>query len=201
MALLCECVNVSILVWKRLHSPGGPVKSCAGHSGRDGKHADSRSGDRPVPDPAGYRGRLVRGYLVVLPAEVGFATECSVAEMVLAGGQPRRVDMRGFPAPLEQESPAGQPETVIHGIVQTAVARSWARRPPPWSVHLRRVWQRFLLAVEMLPGVSRFQLLSDDRWTLIEDLPPVRTGKQGRPFSDARSMVEGTIYRYRCGIA
>jgi putative transposase len=53
----------------------------------------------------------------------------------------------------------------------------------------------------MLPGVSRFQLLSDDQWALIEDLLPVRTGKQGRPFSEARSMVEGIIYRYRCGIA
>lgn len=53
----------------------------------------------------------------------------------------------------------------------------------------------------MLPGVSRFQLLSDDQWSLIEDLFPVRTGKQGRPFSDARAMVEGIIYRYRCGIA
>ena len=49
--------------------------------------------------------------------------------------------------------------------------------------------------------VSRFQLLSDDQWTLIEDLLPVRTGKRGRPFQDARSMVEGIIYRYRCGIA
>ncbi|GAA5168995.1 MULTISPECIES: transposase [Amycolatopsis] len=29
----------------------------------------------------------------------------------------------------------------------------------------------------------------------------VRTGKPGRPFSDARAMVEGIIYRYRCGIA
>ena len=50
-------------------------------------------------------------------------------------------------------------------------------------------------------GVSRFQLLSDEQWALIEDLLPVRTGKQGRPFSDARAMVEGIIYRYRCGIA
>ncbi|MFI5615528.1 transposase [Amycolatopsis sp. NPDC051903] len=53
----------------------------------------------------------------------------------------------------------------------------------------------------MLPGVSRSQLLSDDQWALIEDLLPVRTGNQGRPFSEARSMVEGIIYRYRCGIA
>ena len=53
----------------------------------------------------------------------------------------------------------------------------------------------------MLLVVSRFQLLSDDQWALIEDLLPARTGKQGRPFSDARTMVEGIIYRYRCGIA
>lgn len=49
--------------------------------------------------------------------------------------------------------------------------------------------------------MSRFQLLSDEQWALIEDLLPVRTGRRGRPFSDARSMVEGIIYRYRCGIA
>ncbi|WP_135357382.1 transposase, partial [Mycolicibacterium sp. NCC-Tsukiji] len=45
--------------------------------------------------------------------------------------------------------------------------------------------------------MSRFQLLSDAQWSLIEDLLPVRTGKRGRPFQDARSMVEGIIYRYR----
>ena len=49
--------------------------------------------------------------------------------------------------------------------------------------------------------MSRFQLLSDSQWSLIEDLLPVRTGKKGRPFRDARQMVEGIIYRYRCGIA
>jgi transposase len=49
--------------------------------------------------------------------------------------------------------------------------------------------------------VARFQLLSDAQWALIEGLLPARTGRQGRPFSDARSMVEGIIYRYRCGIA
>lgn len=53
----------------------------------------------------------------------------------------------------------------------------------------------------MLVVVSRFQLLSDDQWALIEDLLPVRTGRRGRPFSNARAMVEGIIYRYRCGIA
>lgn len=30
---------------------------------------------------------------------------------------------------------------------------------------------------------------------------PRPTGRQGRPFSDARTMLEGIIYRYRCGIA
>ncbi|WP_345075250.1 IS5 family transposase [Amycolatopsis tucumanensis] len=53
----------------------------------------------------------------------------------------------------------------------------------------------------MLLVVSRFELLSDEQWALIEDLLPARTGKPGRPFSDARAMVEGIIYRYRCGLA
>ncbi|EHB53320.1 transposase [Mycolicibacterium rhodesiae JS60] len=49
--------------------------------------------------------------------------------------------------------------------------------------------------------MSRFQLLTDAQWSLIEDLLPARTGKRGRPFQNARSMVEGIIYRHRCGIA
>jgi transposase len=49
--------------------------------------------------------------------------------------------------------------------------------------------------------MSRFQLLTDAQWSLIEELLPMRTGKKGRPFRDARQMVEGIIYRYRCGIA
>ena len=49
--------------------------------------------------------------------------------------------------------------------------------------------------------MSRFQSLSGAQWALIEDLLPVRTGKRGRPFRDARQMMEGIIYRYRCGIA
>lgn len=36
---------------------------------------------------------------------------------------------------------------------------------------------------------------------LIAAFLPVRTGRPGRPFSDARTMVEGIIDRYRCGIA
>jgi transposase len=49
--------------------------------------------------------------------------------------------------------------------------------------------------------VSRFQVLSDAQWSLIGDLLPKPTGRQGRPFSDARRLVEGIAYRYRTGIA
>jgi len=49
--------------------------------------------------------------------------------------------------------------------------------------------------------MSRFQLLSDAQWSLIEGLLPGPTGRKGRPFSDARMMVEAIIYRYRTGIA
>lgn len=49
--------------------------------------------------------------------------------------------------------------------------------------------------------MSRFQALSDGQWALIEDMLPRRTGKKGRPFSDARLMVEAIVYRYRTGIA
>lgn len=51
--------------------------------------------------------------------------------------------------------------------------------------------------------MSRFQLLSDAQWSLIEGgmLPRPTGRKGGRPFSDARTMLEGIIYRFRCGIA
>ncbi|MCT1879328.1 IS5 family transposase [Kocuria rhizophila] len=49
--------------------------------------------------------------------------------------------------------------------------------------------------------MSRFQVLSDAQWSLIKELLPRPTGKPGRKFSDARTMVEGIIYRYRTGIA
>lgn len=48
--------------------------------------------------------------------------------------------------------------------------------------------------------MSRFQLLSDAQWALIEDMLPRPTGRRGRPFQDARRMVEGIVYRYRTGI-
>ena len=49
--------------------------------------------------------------------------------------------------------------------------------------------------------MSRFQMLSDAQWLLIESMLPAPTGRKGRPFTDARTMVEAIIYRYRCGIA
>jgi transposase len=49
--------------------------------------------------------------------------------------------------------------------------------------------------------MDRKSLLDDNQWELIEPLlPPQRSGK-GRPMRDHRQVVEGVIYRYRCGIA
>ena len=41
-------------------------------------------------------------------------------------------------------------------------------------------------------------MLSDAQWELIAPMLPTRTGRPGRPFSDARMMLEAIIYRYRC---
>ncbi|AYY13420.1 IS5 family transposase [Actinobacteria bacterium YIM 96077] len=49
--------------------------------------------------------------------------------------------------------------------------------------------------------MSRFRALSDAQWSMIEDMLPGPTGRRGRPFADARTMVEAIIYRYRTGIA
>jgi transposase len=49
--------------------------------------------------------------------------------------------------------------------------------------------------------MSRFRLLSDAQWSLIGPMLPSRTGRRGRPFADARLVVEAIVYRYRCGIA
>lgn len=45
--------------------------------------------------------------------------------------------------------------------------------------------------------MSRFVLLSDAQFALIADLLPGPTGRKGRPFADARTMIEGIVYRYR----
>ncbi|WP_085511612.1 transposase [Plantibacter flavus] len=43
-------------------------------------------------------------------------------------------------------------------------------------------------------------MLSDAQWSLIEEILPRPTARPGRKISDARTMLEGTIYRYRHGI-
>ncbi|MBT2597893.1 IS5 family transposase [Arthrobacter sp. ISL-72] len=49
--------------------------------------------------------------------------------------------------------------------------------------------------------MSRTSVLSDSQWSRIEPLLPARNGRRGRPFRGHRQVVEGIIYRYRCGIA
>ena len=38
--------------------------------------------------------------------------------------------------------------------------------------------------------MSRFRMLSDAQWSLIEPMLPRPTGRPGRKFSDARTMVD-----------
>ncbi|WP_441869230.1 IS5 family transposase [Pseudarthrobacter sp. TAF60_1] len=49
--------------------------------------------------------------------------------------------------------------------------------------------------------MSRTSVLSDDQWSRVEPLLPSSDGRRGRPFRGHRQVVEGIIYRYRCGIA
>uniref|UniRef100_UPI003592EEAD IS5 family transposase n=1 Tax=Arthrobacter oryzae TaxID=409290 RepID=UPI003592EEAD len=49
--------------------------------------------------------------------------------------------------------------------------------------------------------MSRTSVLSDDQWSRIEPLLPSSDGRRGRPFRGHRQVVEGIIYRYRCGVA
>lgn len=48
--------------------------------------------------------------------------------------------------------------------------------------------------------MSRFAVLSDEEWALVEPFMPVVSEKGGRPFADHRTMVEAIVYRYRTGI-
>ena len=41
--------------------------------------------------------------------------------------------------------------------------------------------------------MSRLQKLSDAQWSLIEGMLPRPTGREGRPFADARLMAEGIL--------
>lgn len=49
--------------------------------------------------------------------------------------------------------------------------------------------------------MSRFAVLTDDQWARIEPFMPCSDGRRGHPFRDHRQVVEGIVYRYRCGIA
>lgn len=48
--------------------------------------------------------------------------------------------------------------------------------------------------------MSRFRVLNDQQWALIEGLLPVNTARKGRPWADSRTVIEAIIYRYRTGI-
>lgn len=41
--------------------------------------------------------------------------------------------------------------------------------------------------------MSRFQMLSDAQWSLIEEMLPRPTRREGRPFSDAAGMVDWSL--------
>lgn len=49
--------------------------------------------------------------------------------------------------------------------------------------------------------MSRTSVLTDGQWARTQPLLPSSAGRQGRPFRGDRRVVEGIIYRYRCGIA
>ena len=49
--------------------------------------------------------------------------------------------------------------------------------------------------------MSRRRVLSEAQWEAIEPLLPAQRPWSGRPRRDHRQVVEGIIYRYRCGIA
>jgi transposase len=48
--------------------------------------------------------------------------------------------------------------------------------------------------------VSRSVVLTDAQWAVVAPLLPSSAGRRGRPFRDDRRVVEGIIYRYRCGL-
>lgn len=48
--------------------------------------------------------------------------------------------------------------------------------------------------------MSRFRVLTDEQWSVIEPSIPSRVGCFGRQLRDSRQVVEGIVYRYRTGI-
>lgn len=49
--------------------------------------------------------------------------------------------------------------------------------------------------------MSRTAVLSDEMWARIEPVLPPLKGAMGRPMTPHRSVIEGSIYRLRTGIA
>jgi transposase len=43
-------------------------------------------------------------------------------------------------------------------------------------------------------------VLTDVQWALVAPLLPSSVGRRGRQFRDDRRVVEGIVYRYRCGL-
>ena len=44
--------------------------------------------------------------------------------------------------------------------------------------------------------MSRFTVLDDSQWALIERVIPSSNGRPGRPFRHDRRVIEGIIYQY-----
>lgn len=49
--------------------------------------------------------------------------------------------------------------------------------------------------------MPRTAVLTDAQWARLTPLLPSSEGRRGRPFRDDRRVLEGIIYRYRCGLA
>jgi transposase len=49
--------------------------------------------------------------------------------------------------------------------------------------------------------MTRDAVLTDEQWSLIEPMLPSSDGMRGRPFRSHRQVIEGIVYRYRCGLA
>ncbi|MBN9800997.1 hypothetical protein DMP15_27665 [Pseudonocardia sp. UM4_GMWB1] len=96
----------------------------------------------------------------------------------------------GYPAyspgtPHRRESQPNDPGTSAH--VAGALGRAC----------LRNRW----VGVRDAVAVSRTAVLTDVQWARLAPLLPSSEGRRGRPFRDNRRVLEGIIYRYRCGLA
>jgi transposase len=52
----------------------------------------------------------------------------------------------------------------------------------------------------MLDRVPRTAVLTDAQWVRVAPLLPSSADRRGRPFRNDRRVVEGLIYRFRCGL-